>query len=47
MDFGCLKNVEAVCETTRLRVVYCYNFYNDGTFVNKEQTKKNIKKVTF
>lgn len=47
MDFGWLENVEGVCETTKLGVVYCYNFYNNGTLVNKEQTKKNTKKVTF
>lgn len=47
MDFGCLENVEAVCETTKLRVVYCYNFHNNGTLVNKEQTQKNTGKVTF
>lgn len=46
-DFGCLENVEAVCEITRLRVVYYYGFYNNGTVVNKEQTKKNTGKVIF
>lgn len=47
MDFGFLENVEITCEITRLRVVYGYDFYNNGTLVNKEQTKKDTGKVTF
>lgn len=46
-DFDCLEYVEAVCEITRLRAVYYYNFSNNGALVNKEETKKSTGKVTF